>query len=136
MFRGICTIVYPAQDLTAAADWYAEVLGIEPYYVTPYYIEFRIGDRQTELGLVASDALGHLGGKHCSGTPSGAIAYWHVDDLSAAMDRLTRAGATLHQPPRDFGGEGFVGASVVDPFGNVVAVMHNQHYLRQAEVPA
>ncbi len=28
----------------------------------------------------------------------------------------------------DFGG-GFVGASVVDPFGNVLGVMYNPHYL-------
>ncbi|AWZ26995.1 glyoxalase [Rhodococcus pyridinivorans] len=26
-------------------------------------------------------------------------------------------------------GPGFVTASVVDPFGNVLAVMYNQHYL-------
>jgi hypothetical protein len=37
-------------------------------------------------------------------------------------------GATLHQPPRDFG-EGFVGASVIDPFGNILGIMDNPHYL-------
>ena len=37
-------------------------------------------------------------------------------------------GATPHQPPRDFG-EGFIGASVVDPFGNLLGIMRNPHYL-------
>ena len=38
------------------------------------------------------------------------------------------AGATEYQPitPR---GEGFVTAAVVDPFGNVLGVMYNPHYL-------
>ena len=37
-------------------------------------------------------------------------------------------GATEYEPitPR---GEGFVTASVVDPFGNVLGVMYNPHYL-------
>jgi len=34
----------------------------------------------------------------------------------------------LRQPPTERG-PGFVTASVVDPFGNVLGVMHNQHYL-------
>lgn len=41
-------------------------------------------------------------------------------------------GARLHHPPRDFG-EGFVGASVIDPFGNVLGIMHNPHYLEVLE---
>jgi hypothetical protein len=38
-------------------------------------------------------------------------------------------GATAHEPitPRE---EGFVTASVVDPFGNILGVMNNPHYLQ------
>ena len=32
------------------------------------------------------------------------------------------------EAPRDFG-EGFIGASVVDPFGYILAVMRNPHYI-------
>ena len=41
---------------------------------------------------------------------------------------LLSLGATEYQPitPR---GEGFVTAAVVDPFGNVLGVMYNPHYL-------
>lgn len=37
-------------------------------------------------------------------------------------------GATLHEKPLDRG-EGFVTAKVIDPFGNLLAVMENPHYL-------
>jgi hypothetical protein len=32
------------------------------------------------------------------------------------------------EAPRDFG-EGFIGASVVDPFGNILCVMRKPHHL-------
>ena len=54
--------------------------------------------------------------------------HWHVDDLEGTLQRLISLGATEYEPitPR---GEGFVTASVVDPFGNVLGVMYNPHYV-------
>ena len=48
MLRGLTTVSFWADDVTAARDWYADVLGIEPYFQRPEegppaYIEFRIG---------------------------------------------------------------------------------------------
>lgn len=60
------------------------------------------------------------------------MTYWAVDDVHAAHQRLLDLGATEHQPPREYG-PGFVTASVVDPFGNVLGVMYNQHYLDVVE---
>ena len=37
-------------------------------------------------------------------------------------------GATEHAPITKQG-DGFITASVVDPFGNVLGLMYNQHYL-------
>ena len=54
--------------------------------------------------------------------------YWHVDDVAATLERLSAMGAKELEAPRDFG-EGFIGASVVDPFGNLLGVMYNPHYL-------
>ena len=59
---------------------------------------------------------------------NGEIVYWHVDDVKASFDRLVSMGATVHDEPVERG-PGFVTASVVDPFGNVLGVMCNQHYL-------
>lgn len=125
MLRGMATISYWADDLEAATAWYSELLGIEPYFVRPVegppaYAEFRIGDYQHELGLIdrryapAGDAPG----------PGGVVAYWHVDDVAAAYERLLAMGATEHQPitPRE---AGWITASVVDPFGNVLGIIYN-----------
>lgn len=132
--RGFATISYWADDVTAAAAWYTELLGVEPYFHRSgpdgalAYAEFRIGDRQAELGLI-SRAFAPPG---LSTAPGGAVMYWHVDDLEGMFARLLDLGATEFQPitPR---GEGFVTAAVVDPFGNVLGVMHNPHYLEQLE---
>ncbi|GAA4726234.1 VOC family protein [Phytohabitans rumicis] len=127
--RGFATISYWADDVAQAARWYAEVLGVEPYFERPgpdgrpAYVEFRVGDYQHELGLV--DRRFAPPGHEQTG---GVIMYWHVDDLAATLERLLALGAKEHQPvtPR---GEGFVTASVLDPFGNVLGVMYNPHYL-------
>lgn len=129
MLRGLTTTRFHAADLGAAKRWYAELLGVEPYYDRPEYAEFRLGDYQHELGLLDGRYVRDLGapGGPRRG-PSGAIVYWHVDDVPAALDRLLAMGARPHEPARELGG-GFVGASVVDPFGNVLGVMYNPHYL-------
>ncbi|MFF3671855.1 VOC family protein [Microtetraspora malaysiensis] len=128
MLRGLTTISFFADDVAAAARWYGELLGIEPYFArpiegTPAYVEFRVGDYQHELGIIDSRFAPHR-----PDTAGGAVAYWHVDDVEAAFERLLSLGATAHEKPIERG-PGFVTASVVDPFGNVLGVMYNQHYL-------
>ena len=124
MLRGLATITFWADDLQAARQWYAELLDVEPYFERPGYYEFRLGDRQDELGLIDSR---YAPGRRAGG-PAGAIAYWHVDDVASALERLLSMGATEYEPYTERG-MGFVTASVVDPFGNVLGVMHNPHYL-------
>ncbi|GHO55606.1 hypothetical protein KSB_40810 [Ktedonobacter robiniae] len=48
------------------------------------------------------------------------------------LEKLLSLGAKEHQPPTDRG-EGFVTASVVDPFGNILGIMSNPHYLQILE---
>ena len=129
MLRGMTTVSYWAADMEAARAWYTELLGVEPYFERPggdqpaAYLEFRIGDYQHELGLI--DARYRPPGDATE--PGGAILYWAVDDVQAAFDRLLALGAAAHDKPTPQG-EGFVTASVVDPFGNVLGVMENPHY--------
>ena len=132
MLRGFATVSYFADDLEAAKSWYAALLGVEPYYSAPgphghpAYIEFRIGDYQHELGLI--DA--RFAPSPRPAEPAGEIIFWHVDDLHATVDRLLAMGARMHEPITPRGeGTGFVTASVVDPFGNILGVMYNPHYL-------
>lgn len=124
MLRGLTTVSFYADDLEAASRWYAEFLGIEPYFRVPGYVEFRIGDYEDELGIVDRK----YAPPGASAGPGGQIVFWHVDDLAGTVDRLTALGAAEHEPVRDRG-HGFVTASVVDPFGNVLGVMTNPHYL-------
>ncbi|WP_434445248.1 VOC family protein [Lentzea sp. E54] len=133
MLRGMSTVSYFADDLAEARAWYASFLGVEAYFErsTPdgllAYVEFRIGDYQAELGIV------HRRFEVTpSGGPAGEILYWAVDDLDATLARLQELGATTHDEPR-VRGEGFVTASVIDPFGNILGVMTNTHYLAVAE---
>ncbi|MFI0449238.1 VOC family protein [Actinomadura sp. 6N118] len=129
MLRGFATINFWVEDVEAAADWYAELLGIKPYFNRsgpdgkPAYIEFRIGDYQAELGLIDS----RFGPPDAKG-PGGSVMHWHVDDLEATLAKLLSMGATEYQPITEHG-PGFVTASVIDPFGNVLGIMYNQHYL-------
>ena len=127
VLRGLSTISFYATDHEAAKKWYSEFLGVEPYFNVPGYSEFRIGDYQHELGIIDS-AYAPDGAKK---GPAGAIAYWHVDALEATLEKLISVGATLYQPITDHsGGNGrFVTASVVDPFGNILGIMTNAHYL-------
>ncbi len=122
--RGLTTITVFADDLDAARAWYGKVFGIEPYFVREgAYLEWRIGDYQHEFGVLNSKFAPHPQ----PGQPSGAIVYWAVDDVEAAYQRLLSLGATPHDKPTERG-PGFVTASVLDPFGNILGVMLNQHY--------
>lgn len=61
-----------------------------------------------------------------------AILHWHVDDMEASFERLLELDAREYDPITKRGETGFVTASVVDPFGNILGIMFNPHYLRMA----
>lgn len=129
MLRGLTTVTFFADDVPAAVAWYTDLLGVEPYFVRPVdgrpvYVEFRVGDYQHELGILDSRFAMHPN----RDAPAGPVTYWHVDDVHGSFDRLLPLGATVHEKPIERG-PGFVTASVVDPFGNLLGVMFNQHYL-------
>jgi predicted enzyme related to lactoylglutathione lyase len=132
MLRGLTTISYFADDVATAAQWYRDVLGIEPYFSRDVngataYVEFRIGDHEHELGIIDRRFAPNPSGDG----PAGAIVYWHVDDVRATLDRLLAMGARPYEEMVERG-PGFVTASVVDPFGNILGVMYNQHFVDMA----
>ena len=113
--KGLRTVIYPAPDLKKGRNWYAEVLGRQPYFDEPFYVGFTVGG--FELGLIPD------------GTPSesGAQAYWGVPNAAAELDRLTKLGAQVVEPVKEVGG-GIKVAGVRDPFGNVFRVIENPHF--------
>ena len=100
MLRGFATINYWTDDLEVARRWYAELLGVEPYFQRPgpdrrlAYVEFRIGDYRHELGLVDR----RFAPEGTAAEPGGVITYWHVDDVAATFERLLSMGAKEYQP--------------------------------------
>ncbi|KAB8146073.1 VOC family protein [Chloroflexia bacterium SDU3-3] len=130
----MATVNFWAEDVRAARDWYSALFGAEPYFQQPNaeqpaYIEFRIGDDADEFGIIdrryAPQAM--------RPGPGGAILFWHVDDIASAFERLIALGAQPCDPITKRGDSGFVTASVVDPFGNILGIMYNPHYVAMHE---
>lgn len=133
MLRGLTTISYVADDVAAATEWYGELLGIEPYFQRPTdgppaYVEFRVGDYQHELGLIDRRYAPYRGDSE----PAGSVTYWHVDDVPATLEKLLSMGAKELEAVTERG-SGYVTASVLDPFGNILGIMVNPHYLEVLE---
>jgi predicted enzyme related to lactoylglutathione lyase len=134
MLRGFTTVNYWADDVEAARDWYAQVLEIAPYFQRPEegppaYVEFRVGPDEDELGLIDR----RYAPPGASADPSGAIMHWQVDDVSATVARLLELGATEYQPITEREA-GFVTASVVDPFGNILGLMYSPHFVARHQL--
>jgi predicted enzyme related to lactoylglutathione lyase len=115
MILGLRTAIYPAPDLKAAKQWYAEMLGVAPYFDEPFYVGFLVGG--FELGLLP-DAM--------PGT-SGPQPLWGVADIVSAYARLLKLGATPLASVADVGG-GIKVAAVTDPFGNRFGIIENPHF--------
>ena len=111
MTAGAKTIIYPVRDLAAAKAVFRALLGADPVLDQPYYVQF--GTAGQEVGL---DPAGHGKGM------TGAVNYWHVDDIKATIAALLAAGAQEVQAVTDVGGGRLI-ASVKDADGNVVGVL-------------
>jgi catechol 2,3-dioxygenase-like lactoylglutathione lyase family enzyme len=120
--RGFSTISYWAADLEAAKQWYAELLGIEPYFERPGYAEFRLGDYQHELGLI--DSRYSPGGRATE--PAGAVMHWHVNEVAATLAKLVSLGAKEYEAIQDRG-QGFHHC-----FGGRPVRQHPGHHVQPA----
>ena len=123
--RGLATINYFAADHAAAKQWYADFLGISPYFERPGYVEFRLGDYQHELGIIDSK---YVPGTESTNGRAGVVVYWHVDDVAVVLKKAVAMGAKQLEAPQNRG-HGFITATVIDPFGNILGLMYNPHYL-------
>jgi len=117
VFQGLRTVIYAANDLEKAKEWYSEVLSQPPYFSEPFYVGFNVGGY--ELGLDPDTSHVRTG--------DNAVAYWGVADAKAAYTRLLALGARDNSPVRDVG-EGILVGSVLDPFGNVLGIIQNPHF--------
>ena len=118
MILGLRTAIYHVSDLAKAKAWYRDAFGVIPYFDAPYYVGFNVGG--FELGLNPDTKTIAPGAR-------GVVAYWGVVDVNGTVDRLTGLGGTVLEPARDVG-DGIIVATVADPFGNPIGLIHNPHY--------
>lgn len=119
MVLGLRTVIYHVPDLARAREWYSTVFGVKPYFDEPYYVGFNIGG--FELGL-DPDVQSVKSG------PGGTVAFWGVANAAEAVAAFTKAGATVAAAVQDVG-EGIKVATLADPFGNLVGIIENPHFV-------
>jgi predicted enzyme related to lactoylglutathione lyase len=118
MFLGLRTAIYHVDDIEKGKAWYAEVLGVKPYFDQPFYVGFNVAGY--ELGLQPR-------GANTPNQADGAVAYWGVENAEAAVEWLLENGATIHDALQDVG-EGIKVATVKDPFGNIFGIIENPSF--------
>ncbi|HXY91770.1 MAG TPA: VOC family protein [Acidimicrobiia bacterium] len=116
---GLRTVIYPAPDLQASTAWWTTFLGTSPYFDEPFYVGFNPGGYELGLLPVADPA-------------DGALVYWGVTDVNAAVANAIALGATEHVPASDVG-DGIVTATVRSPHGAVVGFIYNPHFAARSQ---
>lgn len=122
MFLGLRTVIYPAPDLRASRDWYAELLGVQPYFDEPFYVGFSVGGYELALDP--------------HGDPSaGPTTLWGVADADTALATLLAAGAQPRTEVQEVGG-GIRVATVLDPGGAVLGIIENPSFALEEALSA
>lgn len=117
MFLGLRTVIYHVEDIASAKKWYAEALGVQPYFDQPFYVGFNVGG--FELGL-DPDLTGVSKGNNL-------VAYWGAENIEDTLARLLELGAKKNSGTQDVGGHIRL-ATVIDPFGNVLGIIENPQF--------
>ena len=112
--QGLRTVIYPSPDLAAATAWWTDLLGFGPYFDEPFYVGFEVGGY--ELGLLPT-----------ADPADGALTYWGVPDVAAAVASALAAGASEHTAASEVG-EGIVTATVRTPAGAILGLIYNPHF--------
>ena len=112
--QGLRTVIHPVADLVGAKQWWSDLLGSGPYFDEPFYVGFEVGGY--ELGLLPD-----------ADPADGALVYWGVDDVDAAVADAVALGATVHVAASEVG-DGIVTATVRSPQGFVVGFIRNPHF--------
>ncbi|WP_322769608.1 VOC family protein [Frankia sp. Cr1] len=115
MFGPVTTVMVFADDPEASARWWARVLGREIHLDID-------GDSVYAWLTVAGIEFGfHQADDERNPRGGSPVAYWAVDDLDVARDRLLAAGCTHHRGPLRVS-PGRRICQVTDPFGTIVGL--------------
>jgi predicted enzyme related to lactoylglutathione lyase len=112
--QGLRTVIHPVADLVGAKVWFTDLLGYGPYFDEPFYVGFEVAGY--ELGLLPD-----------ANPSDGALVYWGVPDVAAAVADAVTLGATVHTTASEVG-DGIVTATVTTPQGSIVGFIYNPHF--------
>jgi predicted enzyme related to lactoylglutathione lyase len=112
--QGLRTVIHPVADLVGAKAWFSNLLGFGPYFDEPFYVGFDVAGY--ELGLLPD-----------ADASDGALVYWGVPDVAAAVADAMELGATVHTAASEVG-DGIVTATVTTPQGAIVGFIRNPHF--------
>lgn len=115
MFKSIKRIIYKADDVEQAKQWYEKLLSMKPLLDTPFLVIFKIGECTLSLTKNNTDVSVHT---------EGSETYWEVDDIDTSYQRLLELGARLHTPVKEVLNIRI--AKVTDPFGNIICITGSQ----------
>lgn len=116
---GLRTTIYKVTEVDAAKEWYTKTFETPPYFDEPFYVGFDIAGY--ELGLQPEEET------EATNKTANVETYWGVADVVTEFDRFISLGATAHEEPQEVGG-GIIVATVKDPWGNVIGLIHNPHF--------
>ena len=116
-FQGLRTSIFRVTDLEKAKTFYAQILGVEPYFDEPFYVGFEVAGY--ELGLQPDDVTGEKA--------DNVLVYWGVEDIHSSYDRMIALGANEYEKPNAVGADIWV-AGVKDDWGNVFGIIQNPHF--------
>ena len=111
---GLRTVIYPSAHLAADKAWWAELLGLKPYFDQPFYVGFNVAGY--ELALLPD-----------ADPSDGALVYWGVDDVPAAIEAAIATGSVEHTPVADVG-DNIVTATVRTPSGAILGLIYNPNF--------
>lgn len=111
MLKSVNSVSYSAADIEAAKKWYSGILGLEPFFDSPFLVVFKIGE--ITLSIVKTDETNEK-------SNNTRLVYWAVDNIDSAYKKLLECGAkpvteiSIYFDSRN--------AKIEDPFGNVFGI--------------
>lgn len=106
------TIIVTVDDLAASKAAYAALFGTDPASDEAYYVYFDVAGIHFGLAPKHGDAA------------TGAVNFWHVDDIEATREALLATGATDRDPIREVG-PGRRTTVLIDPEGNPIGLLQD-----------
>ena len=111
------TVIYHTSNLKEAKKWYADAFEKPPYFDEDFYVGFEIGGY--ELGLLPAEEENQKS--------DNVETYWGVNNIEDEYQRFLDIGAKEHTEIKDVG-DGILVCTVLDPWNNVIGLIHNPHF--------